>query len=632
MVQAFGVLLKKSPNTFWSAMGTISPVTVAEQIFQSDAFMAVLSRIQSYEQAQSSAALTWIPGFISSLPAVNQYDACRSLLFHLFERLQDDRYSTHARFACCHAGLSALSTTLQTFLQPSYVINPSTSLVVINDVLGLVSHSKETIMPCADLPSGGELSQAQVKRLAMEVIRDALALDCKAINAEYNALHGQIPIQSTQRAHSQSVWQGVLDIFRPGNLELAKNILSATAALVGLDKLLPANRKDPKSLPPDHIQFNLDYKQLNDNVSRIFERLSDFEASDLRQLYQSPQIARPLFGALVSADQSTYEAAVEVIKAMTGESNKQDAMKCLLEVAFSPFLGSITYAVSRIIRNKTFSPIPYMLKIGKDVLEALCGNTGVLRTLSKLDSTERNSIMAWWSTQWRAIDVVFSNFETWYQRVDRTMEYLQELIRDAMEYSNALFDQHTILATAIKESTQLTGDQASVKSVNSKQSVKRVLETIRDNIDGLAKMIRLRDAYLLSITTRLLVKLLGALGEYDLEIGEVTSEFIKGACSQSKNPSTKTNLTNTQKAELQRALDEHQGIEFIEQPAQTVTRQLTIDSWSKPADPNQSDDDPDRLKLRTQSVGFQSQLSKIKASGPKSAKQPSPGLQASLNR
>lgn len=584
LIEALRRFLRKSPKNFWEAMGTISSATVAEQIFASPGFEKLLAKLQEFEQAESSPVTAWIPEFISSLPPVHQHDACRSLLYHLLERLQDARFSENARFACCRAGLGALCTTLSTFIKPGYEINPSTSLIVINDIMGLVNTYKETIVGCADLVAS-DGNHLELKRLGMLVIQDALAVDSKALRAEYYALEAGTPVQRGIRSHSQSIWQAVLDIFRPGNVDLAKSILAATSALTGLDVLLPLDKKNPH-MAKDHVQFNEDFKQLNDDVSRVFERLSDFEPSSLREMCQSSQTARPLFAALVSADQAIYEAAVEVIKTMTGHNNKQEAFSSLLEESFSPVLNSMTFAVTRIIKARTFSPVPYMLKIGKDILDALCGNTGVLRTLSVLTSSERNSVTAWWTIQWRALDMVFSTTEKWAPRVDQSLVQMQEFCRDAMDYAEALFDQHSIIASTLRESSPEDDDRSFIQPPSSKESLRRVLEVICHNVNGLTMMLRLRDAYLISIITRLLSKLLRCLGEYDLEIDEFASEYIKNACKRENERNFKrTNLTNQQKAELQRALDEHQGVEIIEMPAPvTFKKQSTIESWSKSAD------------------------------------------------
>jgi len=589
VIMTFQQLLEKSPKSFWEAMGTISPATVAEQIFTSPAFDKTLLRLESFDHAQTSPAITWMPEFISSLPAVHQYDACRSLLYHLLQRLQGDRYSETARLVCCRAGLGVLHATLNTFLKSEYKVNPSTSLIVINDIMGLVNLNKEVITGCADL-TDKNASHVELKRLGMLVIRDALALDCKAINAEYSALSVNTPVQRVTRNHSQSVWQAVLDIFRPGNLELAKSILAATNLLSGLDKLLPITKK--QQLSRDHIQFNKDFDQLNDNVSRIFERLTDFKSSQLHQLGQDLQTARPLFAGLLSADEAVCQAAVAVIKTMVGKGDndtnidKQEALQCVLKDLFAPFLTALSYATAKIIKHKTFTPVTYMLGLGKETIDTLCGTTGVLRTRSTLTSSEQTALMQWWTLQWRSLDVVFSTTESWATRVDRPTVQLQDFCRDAMDYAESLFDQYSVVASACREGSPSSDPEESSKLGSSKGSSKKVLEVICRNVNGLTMMLRLRDSYLVHVITKLLCKLLRCLGEFDLEIDEFATQFIRGACRREDETEFKrTNLTAQQKADLQRALDEHQGIELIEMPLAPIParKQSTIDSWSKSA-------------------------------------------------
>ncbi|KAG0651762.1 tRNA-splicing endonuclease positive effector [Hyphodiscus hymeniophilus] len=577
-IEAIRRLLTKSPKNFWSAFATISPTVIAEQIFASPAFDKLLEKSQDFEHPELSPVTNWIPEFLSSLQSVHQLDACRTLLYNLLERLQISQFSGNARMSCCRAGLNALSTTLQTFIKSDYKINPSTSLIVIGDIMGLVNTYKSTITGCAGLRADNDKRQLELKRLGMLVIRDVLALDCKTLNAEYFALEAGAKIQRGLKSHSQSIWEAVLDIFFPGDFDLAKSILAATSSLIGLDELRPVSRKS--RLPEDHAHYNKAFKQLNGNVAKVFQRLSDFEPSDLRKMYETPQIARPMFAGLLSAEQDIYEASVGVIKTMTGETDQDDAIKRLLEQAFSPTMNSLTYAVTKIKHACTFTPVIYLLSIGKRVLEALCGNTGVLRTRTSLSASEQSAVMAWWSVQWRAMDVVFSNLEPWAMRVDKPTTFLQDFCRDAMEYAESLFDKHSVLATALRESSPSENDSGSLKA-SSKASITKVLDVICQNVNGLTMLVRLRDAYLVDQVTNLLSKLLRSLGEYDLEITTFALDYITDACQGVK----KTNLTMQQRAELQRTLDEHQGFEYSEMPFHPAPKkQSTIDSWSKSAD------------------------------------------------
>ncbi|KAH8684862.1 SEN1 N terminal-domain-containing protein [Tricladium varicosporioides] len=620
VIEAYTLLLTKAPKDFWSALGTISPATVAEQIFQSPGFEKVLGNKQNFEDTETSPALAWIPVFIQSLESIHQHDACRALLYNLLERLQEKRFSEVARLACCHAGLEALRATLSTFINTNYRINPSTSLIVINDIMTLVDKYKGTIVGCADLDEG-EGTNLQLKKGGMLVIQDALTLDCKAMSAEFYALENGTPIQRGLRTHCQSIWQAVLDIFRPGNLPLAKCILSGTMTLTGLDELLPEDKKKP-NLPKDHIQYNKDFHQLMDNIARIFERLSDFSSSDLRELYQDQHTARPLFAALVSSNQGVYEATVEVMKAATGHLGKQDAVSGLLESSFVPMLNSLSYAFNRVYMAKTFGPVPYMLKIGREILKALCGNTGLLRSRS-FSTSDHKVIIQWWTHQWRALDVVFSSTETWAPRVDKSTQFLQEFCRDGMEYAEALFDEYSVFASALSGSSSIDEEKVSNKPEHSRLYLEKVLDVVCKQVNGLTGLLRLRDSYLVSVITSLLGKLLRCLGEYNLEIDEWASDFIKSACKkENERGFRRTNLTNQQKAELQRALDEHQGVEIIEMPtsiAASNKKQITIDAWSRSADGKRheptlpSKNDSLSLNLKSSSARNQEVLERMRA-------------------
>ncbi|KAF7952535.1 uncharacterized protein EAE97_002032 [Botrytis byssoidea] len=582
VIEALRSLLKKSPKNFWAAFATISPVAVAENILRSWGVREKLQTIE-FEDPETSFILAWLPELVESLPSDRQYDVC-SFVFRFLGTYQTSEHPENTQLACRCAALDTLRATLNTFVDSEYVINPSTSLIFINNIMKLVDDYKETITESADLKVENSTHQ-EMRRLGMLVIRDALALDCKALSAEFQALAEDIPIQQGLRSHSQPIWQGVLDIFRPGNVDLAKSILAATTHLTGLDELTPKSKKLP--LPSSHLQYNKDFRQLTENVSRIFERLSDFNASHLIEMYRDPQTSRPLFAALMSADQQIFEAAVEVVKAATDQISKREAISSLLGQAFVPMLNSLTFAVVRITKAKNFSPVPFLFKVGRDTLEALCGDTGgFLRTHPSLDSTERSAVMSWWINQWRALDAAFANTEAWGGRVQLPKETLQDFCRDGMEYAESLFDKNSIIATALCESSNSSHAHAlSSGYISRKAAQKKVLQVVCLNVNGLTMMLRLRDIYLVSVITSLLGKLLRSLAEFDVEVHEYSLSFIQDAClNEGEKGYRKTNLTNQQKAELRAALDEHKGVEIIESYSTTAQKQQSrIDSWSKSA-------------------------------------------------
>jgi senataxin len=208
VIRALHQLLKKAPKDFWSAMGTISAATVAELIFQSPGFGQLLSDPKTFKDFANSPVYFWIPDFLKSLDPVHQHDACRTLLLNLLERFQDDRFSIEARLSCCRAGMAALHFTLQTFTAQDYKINPTTSLIVINDTMGLVNKYGAMICGFTELADGDE--NIELRNLAMLVINQVLTLDCKAVSTEFIALQQKdMQIQRGSRNHSEAIWQAV---------------------------------------------------------------------------------------------------------------------------------------------------------------------------------------------------------------------------------------------------------------------------------------------------------------------------------------------------------------------------------------------------------------------------------------
>jgi senataxin len=590
VMKALHRLVQKAPKDFWSAMGTISPATVAEQIFQSPGFERLLLDSETFKDQsfETSPVSFWIADFLKSLPPIHQHDACRTLLVNLLERFQIERYPEPVRLACCRAGLAALHITLQTFTSSEYKINPTTSLIVINDIMGLVHKYGAIICGFADLVETAE--NIELRNVAMLVVREVLTLDCKAVSTEYSALQQQgAQIHRVSRNHSEAIWQSVLDVFRPGNVELAKSILPATLVLVGLDELYPVSKK--AALKKDHAEFNKDFHKLMDSIARIFERLSDFEPQSLKKLYSDSATARPLVGALVSADEGVNQAAIELIKAMTGQDSKQDAIQDLLESNLNHVLSALTYAAVRIGKASSFGPVPFMIKLNRQVLKALCGNTGILRARSSFDGSEKRVVSGWWLGQWKVLDMVFKHTEEWATRVTQPTAAMQDFCRDGMEYAEALFNEYTVFASALTLSNIDDEENlGATKSSSTNQSLTNVLQVVCNHVYGLVGLLRLRDAYLVSVITSLLGKLLRCLGEYHLEVDSESAEFIKDACKREGEKNfKKTNLTGQQRAELQRALDEHQGVEIIEVPRPSAfpKKQASLDAWSKSADGKQ---------------------------------------------
>jgi senataxin len=582
IIEALRILLLKSPKDFYAAYDAISATTIAEQIFANRAFEGLLASSEYQgllEYAAISPALTWVSPFVQSLPAAHQYELCRSLLHHFFERLQAKNLTKASKLECFKAGLNALLTTLVTFVDNEYKINDSTPFIVVNNLLGLVDQYRLTIVDCANLGSSSK-EDVELSRLGMQVIRNSLSLCCKSILAEFEALDSNEDIRHGLDSHSQSIWEAVLDGFRRDNTEMAKNVLSGLHPLVGLDKLKPRGRQDKGKSDEDpllkcKIRFNREFVQVVEVISRVFQRLSDFTPTSLQPLCMKEATAYSLFAGLTPPDQATYEACVEIIKAITGKSARRDAIARLLQDSLALSLRSLAWAAHRISRHRTFGGIPYLLKTNRDVLDSLCDPAdGLLRTKFSPSKEEQGMIIAWWKEQWSAMATAFKNYENWAYGTD-DMKYMIDVCRDIMEFAEALFDQYVVLASIFDDSALSSGSK-NARSELSKASRENLLEYPRKTMQHMLKWLRLRDPYLLSTLVSLVCKILRRLGEFDMEIDEEAlwdvKELAKGGLRTYK-------VTDQQRAELLSALEEHNGFKIVgESTKSNQSKQGTVDT------------------------------------------------------
>ena len=139
MLHTFRILLEKASSVFWEAMGPISPVTVIEQIFTNPQYNDFLLRVKENEMFENSALkdmLGWIDPFVSSLPSVNQPQACRSLANELLNLRQDNRFPNLARSHCYCTGVTALQRMAQRFSEST---PPSSQ--EIQEIVGIYAKS-----------------------------------------------------------------------------------------------------------------------------------------------------------------------------------------------------------------------------------------------------------------------------------------------------------------------------------------------------------------------------------------------------------------------------------------------------------------------------------------------------------
>ncbi|KFZ05074.1 hypothetical protein V501_08714 [Pseudogymnoascus sp. VKM F-4519 (FW-2642)] len=577
IIHALIMLLGKSSKSFWSAYGTISSTTVAEQVFNSPAFERLLSGSHINDQGHDKyayGATSWITPFVESLPAAQQYDACHSMLVSLLGRYQKDHIPDSSKLVCCRAGLATMNIVLTTFTSKEYTINTSTSFIMINNVLGLVDKFKDMIVNCATVAEGTE-GHTELSEAGLQVIRLALLLDCRSLNAEFLALENGKPVDHGLNSHSESIWKSVLDSFRVNDMKMADSILRGITPLIGLEKFMLKGQ--PEGLHRDMNRFNSAFGQLTEIVASVFERISDFSLENLRRLCGSIPTANPLFAGLTSAHAPTYDAAVALIKAVTETDTRKEAISVLLEKFMDTPLMALASAARKINEFRTFAAVPNVLKTGRDVLGGLCNpQSGLLRSKSSFSLKEQISLRTWWTEQWQAIVTSFQTVEQWSKYYDT--DILVNFCRDAMEYAEALFEEYNIVANVLSNGSGDT-TPASKEVMSLATARKAVLKQPCEATTSLVKWLRLKDQYLVSTVVSLISKILRRLGEFDMEVDDRSLEYIDRVTFDR----IKTVLTPQQKAELRKAKEEHSGVKYIEQKPSVSKTQGKIDAWSKSA-------------------------------------------------
>ncbi|KMU92733.1 hypothetical protein CIHG_10540 [Coccidioides immitis H538.4] len=328
-----------------------------------------------------------------------------------------------------------------------------------------------------------------------------------------------------------------------------------------------------ESLKADYGMI-LENKNLQQNLD-TWKRLADFQARrTLTSYFQDPSSAfGPLSLLFFSADLNTYQAAIDLIKTVSGQSGRREAISHLFQAFWTSTLYAFSWSYRRIAKMKTFASAPRMVKTGTDIIDVLCDSqTGILRSRKLADDAETASLQKLWEYQWVGLTTIFNQTEAWHRTgVDRTT--MMEFCRDTMQFADLLFDQFPIFVTAIVESN----------SSISKSASEILLKAPTKTMSGMVKWLRLKDEYLATTLGGLVVKLLRRLGELNVELPEDAINFIRGVAVTSE---VKTILTQREKAELVRALEAYYGEPLAPTQATLpiIKRQTTIRDFAKPVD------------------------------------------------
>ena len=568
LLNTIHLFLEKAPGDFWDAMQTISPQALIEQAFynpQLDSFLMQSTAGQPYEKSALKDILSWISPFMSSLKGAHRPAACRFLAFQFLNRLQDQRFPNLSRYHCFHMGLTVILQTLRVFTDHESS-RGSVERVVLAETLGVVSGTINRVLgpPLFDVEQG---KQYEINSLCMDVVRNTLALECQSLKSDYEVILRQGTLQHGVSTYSPPIWNAVVNHLRGDNRALSASALLGILPLVGLE-MFPARVEESY----EQIHFNIIYGHLTNFSCQIFERLADFKPESLDGLFKSQDTGSALISALFAADPNTYQAAVDLIKNVSGQSARRDAMSHLLQSFFTTTLYGLSWSFRRISNMKTFASAPRMLHTGTDIVDILCDSqTGMLRTRKLADRREILSIQKLWEYLWQALSTIFDETESWHRR-GNDKNVMLEFCRDTIQFADLLFAQYGVFRSAVIDADP---SQDKVASEN-------FLKPPTTTMSSMVKWLRIKDEYLAVTIVSLVAKLLRHLGELSVTtVKDDALAFIEGVAFKG---TVRTILTPGEKAELVRALEAYYKKPVITTSTTTPKKQSSITEFVRPAD------------------------------------------------
>ncbi|KAJ5194490.1 Zinc finger CCHC-type [Penicillium cf. griseofulvum] len=591
LLNTIQLFLEKAPVDFWDAMQAISPQAIMEQTFYNTQFNAFLLETPEGEPFEKSALkdmLSWINPFLGSLKGAHQPSACRFLALQLLGRLQDTQYPNLSRYHCFNIGLSSLLQTLRRFTE-NESSRGTVTRIVLAETMGVVGDTINVIInpPTFDVEKS---RQEDIRTQCMEVVRNTLALECQSLKTDYEALLKQGTLAHGVSTYSAPIWDAVIKNLHPGNLPLSSSALLGILPLVGLE-MFPTKGEGNK----EKTHFNMIYGHLTNLSCRIIGRLVDFPPEHLETLFRSQDTSSAVISALFAADLDTYTAAVDLIKAVSGQSARRDAISHLLQTSFTTTIYGLSWSFRRISHMKTFAPAPRMLYTGTDIVEILCDSqTGMLRTRNLADRREVMSLQKLWEYLWLALTTIFDETEAWHLRGNDKAVML-EFCRDTIQFADLLFDQYGVFLGAVGNADP---GQTSVSE--------NFLKSPTATMSAMVKWLRLKDEFLATTLVGLVAKLLRRLGGMNVTTVKPDAlSFIEGVAVHG---TIKTILNQREKAELVRSLEAYYKKPVVTASTASLKKQSSITAFAKPSDTSSpssritSDDDFDDDNLTDQTL------------------------------
>ena len=554
LLRTIRALLSKGPSDFWDAMGAIAPTTVIEQIFSSPQFGRQLMYANNAEsEAIVSDLLSWIEPFIASLQTSHKPQACRAFTHQLMSRLQAPNIPQYVRSRCYRMGLEVISQTLKDCCEESFHFD-GVGRVVAFDTLNITcDHVAEALSLLTNASKDDD--QARLLEASSKTIKYALRLECNLVRTDRVKIHHDSSLPPGFEPYKPKIWPTVAQRLSRGNVALTGTLVEEISGLTGLEALVSKNES---KLPhqKERKQFSDILREFSRTLAKILEAVNDFDPKDLHNLAKDMPTLSHLFKVLFSAEQDIHEAALNLVKTISGAPSRKDAINHMMHLSFDQILVTTSSALSLIAKAKTYAACSRTLRLATDLLNLLCDSQdGILRSQS-LAQKSLQVIQILWKTLWQTLRVIYSSTQEWSFHI-RTSE-MTDFCRDVMQFSEHLFDQFSVFDAALEPVLDNEREMDKACALNDEhQDPSGLLISPSETLEAVFGYLKLRDEYLLSTCVKLTQKLLLKLTSRKMALPQRLCIKLESIIL----PSSKvmTNMTGQQKAEIRKALEDNQG-------------------------------------------------------------------------
>ncbi|KIW70809.1 hypothetical protein PV04_03046 [Phialophora macrospora] len=567
-------ILEKAPEAFWDKMGSISSQTIIEQIFATLSFNKLLQESTAAADGSEQNLLSWTDLLLDSLKPANRPFAAQTLLHQLFERIENSSISLPARTACFEQAVKVLLKTLTSFTGEEEDSQPPVERLVYIDSLNLVGHRLDAILKPRDSAIAQSLRPDAQQEIA-DVVRNAVALECKCLKLDFENLTRSEPRRQDSSAYTPEIWNAVVNNLREDDRRLSTAALLGIMPLPGLEQF---RIRQGDKMAKEKQSYNSIFDKVNAMVGRIIERISGFNSLHLDALFKQQETAMSLVAALFSPDQGIYEAAITMVKNISGEFGRKEALSHLIASFTGTTIYGICWLFRRVANYKTFASVPRMLKTGMEILDVLCNPTGGHLRRMPLSPRDVLAVQRYWSYQWVALKTIYGHTERWSIEV-HSKETMKEVCRDAMQYAEELFNHYDLFASIVVKSKPEQADEVRKTLLDSSSSNEKNMGSPLSTLDTMCKWLRLRDDYLADTLVTLICNMLGQLKRH--RAVNTNSEGLTYVEEVATGTSIRTMLSASQKARLVRALENY----FDRQVEKSVKKQATLNlgKWTDSA-------------------------------------------------